>query len=86
MTGLRQVSGRSDLDWEQTVLLGLRRVENTTLASDVLTLMRTVKVVVRGGVGVLTTESPLPRTGSRQSSRTRKRLWLSNTSFRHDGP
>ena len=48
MTGLWQVSGRSDLDWEQAVRLDLYYVENWSLASDLLILMRTVKVVVAG--------------------------------------
>ena len=48
MTGLWQVSGRSDLDWEQAVRLDLYYVENWSLASDLLILLRTVKVVVAG--------------------------------------
>lgn len=48
MTGLWQVSGRSDLDWEQAVRLDLYYVENWSLAGDVLILLRTVKVVVAG--------------------------------------
>ncbi len=48
MTGLWQVSGRSDLDWEQAVRLDLYYVENWSLAADVLILLRTVKVVVAG--------------------------------------
>ncbi|MGB7964242.1 MAG: sugar transferase [Propionicimonas sp.] len=48
MTGLWQVSGRSDLDWEQAVRLDLYYVENWSLASDLLILLRTVKVVVSG--------------------------------------
>jgi lipopolysaccharide/colanic/teichoic acid biosynthesis glycosyltransferase len=46
MTGLWQVSGRSDLDWDQAVRLDLYYVENWSLATDLLILMRTVKVVV----------------------------------------
>jgi exopolysaccharide biosynthesis polyprenyl glycosylphosphotransferase len=48
MTGLWQVSGRSNLDWEQAVRLDLYYVENWSLASDLLILMRTVKVVLAG--------------------------------------
>ena len=48
MTGLWQVSGRSDLDWERAVRLDLYYVENWSLASDLLILARTVKVVVAG--------------------------------------
>lgn len=46
MTGLWQVSGRSDLDWEQAVRLDLYYVENWSLAADLLIMARTVKVVV----------------------------------------
>ena len=48
MTGLWQVSGRSDLDWEESVRLDLYYVENWSLATDLLILLRTVKVVVAG--------------------------------------
>ena len=48
MTGLWQVSGRSDLNWEQAVRLDLYYVENWSLASDLLILMQTVKVVAAG--------------------------------------
>ena len=49
ITGLWQVSGRSDLSWEQTVRLDLRYVENWTLALDALILLKTVRAVVFGG-------------------------------------
>ncbi len=49
ITGLWQVSGRSDLSWEQTVQLDLRYVENWTLALDALILVKTVRAVLRGG-------------------------------------
>ena len=49
ITGLWQVSGRSDLSWEQTVRLDLRYVENWTLALDDLILVKTVRAVLRGG-------------------------------------
>jgi exopolysaccharide biosynthesis polyprenyl glycosylphosphotransferase len=49
ITGLWQVSGRSDLSWEQTVRLDLRYVENWTLALDALILVKTVRAVLRGG-------------------------------------
>jgi exopolysaccharide biosynthesis polyprenyl glycosylphosphotransferase len=48
MTGLWQVSGRSDLDWDQAVRLDLYYVENWSLAVDLLILLRTVKVVLVG--------------------------------------
>jgi exopolysaccharide biosynthesis polyprenyl glycosylphosphotransferase len=48
MTGLWQVSGRSELSWEEAVRLDLHYVENWSLATDILILLRTVKVVVAG--------------------------------------
>jgi exopolysaccharide biosynthesis polyprenyl glycosylphosphotransferase len=47
LTGLWQVSGRSDLSWDQSVRLDLRYVENWTLALDAMILWRTVGAVVR---------------------------------------
>ncbi|BCJ55166.1 exopolysaccharide biosynthesis polyprenyl glycosylphosphotransferase [Actinoplanes sp. NBRC 14428] len=48
MTGLWQVSGRSDLSWEDSVRLDLRYVENWSLTMDLVILMRTAMVVMRG--------------------------------------
>ncbi len=48
MTGLWQVSGRSELSWEETVRLDLRYVENWTMALDARILARTVQAMVRG--------------------------------------
>jgi exopolysaccharide biosynthesis polyprenyl glycosylphosphotransferase len=48
MTGLWQVSGRSDLSWEETVRLDLRYVENWTMGLDVQILIRTVTAIFRG--------------------------------------
>jgi len=47
MTGLWQVSGRSDLSWEDSVRLDLRYVENWSLTSDFVIMLRTVSAVVR---------------------------------------
>lgn len=47
MTGLWQVSGRSDLSWEESERLDLRYVENWSLALDVVILWRTVFAVVK---------------------------------------
>ena len=47
ITGLWQVSGRSDLSWEQTVRLDLRYVENWTLALDAQILLKTLRAVLR---------------------------------------
>ncbi len=48
MTGLWQVSGRSDLSWEESVRLDLRYVENWTPAMDLVILWKTVSTVFRG--------------------------------------
>jgi exopolysaccharide biosynthesis polyprenyl glycosylphosphotransferase len=48
MTGLWQVSGRSDLSWEDTVRLDLQYVENWSLGLDLAILAKTVLAVVRG--------------------------------------
>ncbi|HEY7176137.1 MAG TPA: sugar transferase [Micromonosporaceae bacterium] len=47
MTGLWQVSGRSDLPWDEVMRLDLRYVENWSLSFDLVILMRTVSAVVR---------------------------------------
>ncbi len=47
LTGLWQISGRSDLSWEESVRLDLRYVENWSLALDLLILWKTVWAVVR---------------------------------------
>ena len=46
MTGLWQVSGRSDLSWEESLRLDLRYVDNWSLALDVTILWRTWRAVV----------------------------------------
>jgi exopolysaccharide biosynthesis polyprenyl glycosylphosphotransferase len=47
LTGLWQVSGRSDLPWDESVRLDLGYVENWSLAMDFVILIRTVVVVLR---------------------------------------
>ncbi len=47
ITGLWQVSGRSDLSWEDTVRLDLQYVENWSLGLDVAVLAKTVLAVFR---------------------------------------
>ena len=47
ITGLWQVSGRSDLDWEETVRLDLFYVENWTMTGDLVILLKTVRAVVK---------------------------------------
>ncbi|MDT7572854.1 MAG: hypothetical protein QOE05_3028 [Actinomycetota bacterium] len=48
MTGLWQINGRSDLNWDETVRLDLYYVENWSLAADFVILLRTLAVVLRG--------------------------------------
>jgi exopolysaccharide biosynthesis polyprenyl glycosylphosphotransferase len=48
LTGLWQVSGRSDLPWEECVRLDLRYVENWSVSLDLLILARTALAVLRG--------------------------------------
>jgi len=48
MTGLWQVSGRSNLTWDETLRLDLRYVDNWSPAADLRLLWRTVGAVVRG--------------------------------------
>ncbi|MGC0365733.1 exopolysaccharide biosynthesis polyprenyl glycosylphosphotransferase [Rhodococcus sp. 27YEA15] len=46
ITGLWQVSGRSDLSWEETVRLDLSYVENWSMTGDLLIVAKTLKAVV----------------------------------------
>jgi exopolysaccharide biosynthesis polyprenyl glycosylphosphotransferase len=48
MTGMWQISGRSDLSWEETVSIDLRYIDNWTFAGDVDVLLRTARAVVEG--------------------------------------
>ncbi|MBT1544302.1 sugar transferase [Curtobacterium flaccumfaciens pv. flaccumfaciens] len=45
MTGLWQVSGRSDLSWEDSVRLDLYYVENWSIVADLLILWKTFKAI-----------------------------------------
>ncbi len=47
LTGLWQISGRADLDWDEAVRLDLRYVENWSLALDALIIWKTLFVVVK---------------------------------------
>lgn len=47
LTGLWQVSGRSNLSWQDSVRLDLYYVENWSLAGDLLIILRTVRAVFR---------------------------------------
>lgn len=48
LTGLWQVSGRSDLSWEKSVHLDLRYVDNWSVSMDLLILWKTARAVLRG--------------------------------------
>jgi lipopolysaccharide/colanic/teichoic acid biosynthesis glycosyltransferase len=47
LTGLWQISGRSDLPWEEAVRLDLRYVENWSLALDALIIWKTGRAVLK---------------------------------------
>ena len=49
ITGLWQVSGRSDLSWEDSVRLDLSYVENWSITGDVLILLKTAKAALAPG-------------------------------------
>ena len=48
LTGLWQISGRSDLDWDESIRLDLRYVENWSFTLDLMILWKTMSTVVRG--------------------------------------
>nr|WP_202499250.1 sugar transferase [Streptomyces sp. SID5476] len=48
LTGLWQISGRSDLSWEEAVRLDLRYVEDWSLALDSVILWKTLRAVIHG--------------------------------------
>ncbi len=48
LTGLWQVSGRSDLSWDDSVRIDVRYVENWSLAFDFMILWKTAGAVLRG--------------------------------------
>jgi exopolysaccharide biosynthesis polyprenyl glycosylphosphotransferase len=50
MTGLWQISGRSDLSWEESVRIDVRYVENWSFGLDLFVLWKTIGTV-RGGRG-----------------------------------
>lgn len=47
ITGLWQVSGRSNLSWEESVRLDLYYVENWSMTGDIIILWRTLRAVLR---------------------------------------
>lgn len=46
VSGLWQVSGRSDLSWEESVRLDLSYVDNWSMAGDLMIVAKTVKAVL----------------------------------------
>ena len=48
ITGLWQVSGRSDLSWEDSVRLDLSYVENWSITNDVLIAAKTIRTIATG--------------------------------------
>ncbi|MFV0373065.1 sugar transferase [Microbacterium sp.] len=46
ITGLWQVSGRSDLTWEESVRLDLRYVENWSVMNDLMIMSRTARAMI----------------------------------------
>ncbi|MDQ2797914.1 MAG: sugar transferase, partial [Actinomycetota bacterium] len=46
LTGLWQISGRSDLSWEESIRLDLRYVEDWSLSLDLLVLWKTARAVM----------------------------------------
>jgi len=48
LTGLWQVSGRSNLTWEESVRLDIRYVENWSFALDLQIMWKTLTVLIKG--------------------------------------
>ncbi|WP_242658115.1 sugar transferase [Klenkia brasiliensis] len=48
ITGLWQISGRSDLSWDDSVRIDVRYVENWSLTFDFMILCKTIRAVVSG--------------------------------------
>ncbi|ABS02536.1 sugar transferase [Kineococcus radiotolerans] len=48
LTGLWQINGRSDLDWDESVRLDVRYVENWSFTFDFMILWKTAGAVLRG--------------------------------------
>ena len=48
ITGLWQISGRSDLPWQESVRLDLYYVENWSLIQDLIIVWRTIGAVLKG--------------------------------------
>ena len=48
LTGLWQISGRSDLSWDDSVRIDVRYVENWSFTLDLMILWKTIGAVIRG--------------------------------------
>jgi exopolysaccharide biosynthesis polyprenyl glycosylphosphotransferase len=48
ITGLWQISGRSDLSWEDSVRLDLSYVENWSMLNDLVIVVKTLRVIANG--------------------------------------
>jgi lipopolysaccharide/colanic/teichoic acid biosynthesis glycosyltransferase len=46
VTGLWQVSGRSDLSWEDSVRLDLSYIENWSMIGDLLIILKTLRAIL----------------------------------------
>jgi exopolysaccharide biosynthesis polyprenyl glycosylphosphotransferase len=58
LTGLQQVSGRSELSWEDSVRADLRYIENWSFSGDILLILRTFRVVATGQGAYLSRPRP----------------------------
>jgi lipopolysaccharide/colanic/teichoic acid biosynthesis glycosyltransferase len=47
MTGLWQVSGRSNLGWDESIALDLEYVENWSVSRDLVILVKTVREMIK---------------------------------------
>jgi lipopolysaccharide/colanic/teichoic acid biosynthesis glycosyltransferase len=48
LTGLWQISGRSELDWEESIRADLNYVQNWSIMFDLVIIWRTIKTVLSG--------------------------------------
>jgi len=73
LTGLWRISGRSDLEVEDTVRRDLTYVENWSLTNDIAIIARTVRTVLRGaGACTPQTTTPMPGKGGGLDWRRRR--------------
>ena len=89
MTGLWQVSGRSDLSWDDTVRLDLYYVDNWSIVQDLAIMAKTIHAVLRTPRGLLTPAQPCPyavRPGPRRAEHSTGLGPTATSSARPDGP